>query len=138
MNSTNINVQRDKSQQPAPGARLITLDSQLASFGYGVDHPWRLTLADIIADEVDAVRLSVISPCINPVQRQAHEIEGRIGNVAILIESIFDQLDAMKCHTPADHKLHESIMASANAVMESARAIYTANENILEMIGGMQ
>lgn len=72
------------------------------------------------------------------IQTQGHEIEARIGNVAILIESMFDQLDAMKCHTPTDHKMHESLMASANAVMASARAICTANEQILSLTGGVQ
>ena len=72
------------------------------------------------------------------IQTQGHEIEGRVGNIAVLVEAIFDQLDAMTCHTPADHKMHESIMASANAVMASARAICTANEHILTMAGGVQ
>ena len=75
---------------------------------------------------------------LTAIQTQAHEIEARVGNVAILIESMFDQLDAMKCHTPADHKTHESLMASANAVMHSARAICTANEQILSVTGGVQ
>lgn len=72
------------------------------------------------------------------IQAQAHEIEARVGNVAVIIESMFDQLDTMKCHTPADHKLHESLLASANALMHSARAICNANESIFAMIGGVQ
>jgi hypothetical protein len=75
---------------------------------------------------------------LTAIQTQAHEIEGRVGNVAVLTESIFDQLDAMHCHSPADHKLHDTITALANAVMESARAICTANESILAMTGGVQ
>lgn len=83
--------------------------------------------------------LPLITPGAQPaIQTQAHEIEARVGNVAVLVESIFDQLDAMKCHTPADHKMHEAITTLANAVMVSARAICTANEQILALAGGVQ
>jgi hypothetical protein len=98
-----------------------------------------------INTELPGNQLGALLPAVSPgaaklaaIQTQAHEVEGRVGNVAVLVESIFDQLDAMKCHTPADHKVHESILASANAVMHSARAICTANESILAMTGGVQ
>lgn len=135
MNILNIKVQNDKSQSTQPAAsRLLTLDSQMAACDYGADHPWRLALADLLSAEGDAARVDIGS--IEPIRKQAYEIESRIGNVAILIEAIFDKLDGMSCDTPDHHKVHNAVTCFANSAMESAQAIRSANEQILTVTAG--
>ena len=135
MNSTNINVHTEKSQLPlSPASRLRTLQSQMAASNYGADHPWCIALAEISG----AIEPSGHCDGISPVRKQAYEIESRIGNIAILVEAIFDRLDGMSCDTPELHKVANAINCFANSAMESAQAIRAANEQILSLTGGVQ
>lgn len=133
--STRPNV---ATQSRLPVAKLIELDRQIAACCYGPDHPWRIALANILAIEYAATRQTDPQEGGDPIRKQAHEIESRIGNVAILVESIFDKLDAMQCDTPADHKINDAITLFSNSIIQSAQAIRTANEQILTLTGGVQ
>ncbi|MEJ7804326.1 MAG: hypothetical protein WKG03_00175 [Telluria sp.] len=133
MNKTNSNVQTQKSQQAALVARITTLDSQMAECGYDQSHPWRLALANMFTDEADAS-----STGIDQVRKQTYEIESRIGNVAVLIEAIFDKIDGLICVSPKQHSAITAINTFANSAMESAQAIRAANEQILSLTGGVQ
>lgn len=73
---------------------------------------------------------------IDPIRAQAYEIESRIGNIAILVEAIFDKLDSMDCSTPELHKVANAINCFANSAMESAKFIRSANEQILTLTSG--
>lgn len=138
MNSTNINVTARKSQSRLPVTKLIELDRQIAASNYGPDHPWRLALAGILAIEYKATRQTDGEEGGDPIRQQAHEIESRIGGIAILLEAIFDKLDAMNCDMPEDRRLNQAIHTFANSAMESAQAIRAANEQILSLTGGVQ
>lgn len=118
--------------------RLIELDRQMASSSYGPDHPWRLALAGMLTIETQATRQTDAAAGVDPIRQQAHEVESRIGGIAILLEAIFDKLDAMDCDTPEDRRLNQVINTFANSAMESAKAIRAANEEILALTGGVQ
>jgi hypothetical protein len=75
MNSTNIKVQAAKSQTAQPVSALLILDSQMAACNYGVDHPWRLALADAIAESEDSTRLPGLASDPEPIRKQAYEVE---------------------------------------------------------------
>lgn len=139
MNIANIKVDGDKSQShPSTAGRLLVLSSQMAACNYGPDHPWRVALADVIAEAGDLAGLGNTVGEVDPIRQQAYEIESRIGNIAILVEAIFDKLDGMSCDTPELHKVHDTITCFANSAMESAQAIRSANEQILSLTGGVQ
>jgi hypothetical protein len=137
MNISNIKVDGDKSQShPSTTGRLLVLASQMAACNYGADHPWRVALADVIAETGDGPRVDNTFGGIDPIRTQAYEIESRIGNIAILVEAIFDKLDGMSCDTPEHHKVHNAVSCFANSAMESAQAIRSANEQILTLTAG--
>ena len=138
MNSTNINVIARKSQSRLNVTKLIELDRHMAASRYGPDHPWRLAVAGMLATETDAKRQTDPAAGVDPIRQQAHEIESRIGGIAILLEAIFDKLEAMNCDMPEDRRLNQSIYTFANSAMESAQAIREANEQILSLTGGVQ
>jgi hypothetical protein len=152
MNRTNSNTETYKDQQLAQDAvdlagttasrlsvtKLVALDGYMAASSYGPDHPWRLAIAEMLATEVEAKRQTDPAKGVDPLRRQAHEIESRLGNIAILLEAIFDKLDAMNCDTPEHRRLNQVIHTFANSAMESAQAIRTANQQILSLTGGVQ
>ena len=132
MNTSSTEGDSEKFQAPmSASSRLRTLDAQMAECNYGIDHPWRRTLAALQPMEFGAGEVG-----INPLRKQAFEIESRIGNIAILIEAIFDKLDEMSCDTPDLHKVHNAISCFANSTMESAQAIRTANEQVIALSSG--
>lgn len=126
------------AQSPIPATKILELDRQMAASNFGPDHPWRIALAGALAIEVEPARQTDARMGVDTIRQQAHEIESRIGNIAVLIESIFDKLDTMKCHTPADKQISAAITEYSNAVMASAKAIRSANEQILSLAGGVQ
>ena len=133
MNTSSAEGASEKFQAPLSAAsRLRTLQSQMAASSYGADHPWRIALAEISS----AIEPSGHGDGIAPVRKQAYEIESRIGNIAILVEAIFDRLDGMSCDTPELHKVANAINCFANSAMESAQAIRSANEQILTLTSG--
>lgn len=109
MNRTNINTE-------LPGNQLAGIVSKAA-----------LNIATARKDQLDLIFT------------EALEIQSRIGNVAILIEAIFDKLDDMRCDTPEQHKAHNAVSCFANAAMDSAQAIRSSIEQIHSLsIGGAQ
>lgn len=110
----------------------------MAASNYGPDHPWRLSLARMLAIQTETRRQTDPGLGGDPIRQQAHEIESQIGGIAILLEAIFDKLEAMNCDMPEDRRLNQIIYTFANSAMESARAIRDANERVLPLTGGVQ
>lgn len=138
MNTSEIIAEASRGQSPRPVAQLTTLYKQMAAAGYACDHPWCLALAGIISAEEDAAILEGESTGIDTVRQQAYEIESRIGNIAVLMEAIFDKIDTLICVSPEQHNAVIAINTFANSAMESAKAIRIATEEILTLSGGVQ
>ncbi len=138
MSNMNINGQIDKSQSLGIESGLIALDSQMAASGYDVDHPWRLALADVIAETIDTARLSGNSHTkrYHSIREHAHDVEIRAGNMVVLVEAITDQLDRMDCATPALQKISSAIECFTSSAMDNCRLVQAANEGIVGLANG--
>jgi hypothetical protein len=78
-------------------------------------------------------RTSDRSPDIGAIRQQAFDIDHQVGDIEIMIEAIFEQLDEVLSLTPGSQQAVKVINCFATCALRNAALIKSAGANVLTL-----